>query len=409
MKKTKGKKGGLKYLLASMGPSIILTATYIGSGSVVSASTAGANFGYSLLWWIAILSAINGIFQYNVNKYTVLTGKPVMVGIREKFGPVWSIICGILSLITILVFGIGNFMAAGLAFNIIFPAMSIKVGGIIGTVLSIVLILLRGVYKKVERGMSACILLMVVFFIVTFAIVGGADAGEAAAGMVPQIPNGAFALMLSLLGTTVSFGPMLYGTTFVVEKGYTKEDVEKKGLLADAVAGPIAYFVIIGIILSLGATIFAGTPVSSALQIAQGLSGALGGSKIVVIVFGIAFLGAALSSLLGAQMWGVGMFFQSIGKEPKMDSWPTKIIITCTLIFCGIIGLTVGGIPTQMLMIAQWAGIITTPVMGALTIILLRSKRENGEARTSIGTTILLAALYALLLVVVINNVINMI
>lgn len=405
----KKKTHGLRYILGSMGPSIILTATYIGSGSVVSATTAGANFGYSLLWWIAVLSAINGIFQYHVNKYAILTGKPLMVGIRERFGSVWGVIGGVLCIISVLVYGIGNFIASGLAFNIIFPQMSIKVGGVLGTILCIILILFPDIYKKVEHGMSACILLMVVFFIVTFAIVGGADAGDVASGMVPRIPNGAVAIMLSLLGTTVSFGPMIYGSTFAIEKGWEKEDIKKGGLLADAIVGPVAYFVIIGIILILGAKIFPGQSVSSALQIAVGLQTAIGGNSIVVIVFGIAFLGAALSSLLGAQMWGVGMLFQGLGKNFRLDIKSNKYLCIGTLTFCAIIGLTIGGIPTQALLVAQWAGIITTPLLGVLTIIMLRSQKELGDNRASVGTTIVLSALYVLLMAVVVNNFISMI
>ena len=403
------KENGLKYILGSIGPSIILTATYIGSGSVVSATTAGANFGYDLLWWIATLSAINGIFQYNVNNYAILTGKPLMVGIREHFGPVWATIGGVLCIISVLVYGIGNFIASGLAFNIIFPAMSIKVGGVIGTVLCIALILFPDIYKKVEKGMSACIALMVIFFIVTFIIVGGANAGDAAAGMIPKIPSGGVAIMLSLLGTTVSFGPMIYGSTFAVEKGWSKEDIKKGGLLADAISGPVAYFVIIGIILSLGATIFPGQSISSALQIANGLEAAIGGNKAVVIVFGIAFLGAALSSLLGAQMWGVGMLFQGLGKNFRLDVKSSKFLCVGTMAFCAIVGLTIGGVPTQALLLAQWAGIITTPLLGIFTIIMLRSRKELGDERASLGTTIILIALYALLMAVVINNLVSMI
>ena len=202
---------------------------------------------------------------------------------------------------------------------------------------------------------------------------------------------------------------MIYGSTFAVEKGWSKEDIKKGGLLADAISGPVAYFVIIGIILSLGATIFPGQSISSALQIANGLEAAIGGNKAVVIVFGIAFLGAALSSLLGAQMWGVGMLFQGLGKNFRLDVKSSKFLCVGTMAFCAIVGLTIGGVPTQALLLAQWAGIITTPLLGIFTIIMLRSRKELGDERASLGTTIILIALYALLMAVVINNLVSMI
>ncbi|MBR3402890.1 MAG: Nramp family divalent metal transporter [Parasporobacterium sp.] len=406
----KNKENNLLYILKSFGPSFILTATYIGAGSVVTSSTAGALFGYKLLWWIAILSAINGIWQYSINKFTIQTGKPMMTAIRERYPKLLAVIGGILGLITIVVFGIGNFMASGMALNIIFPGLAIKTGGIIATIFCILVIILKGFYKKIEKGMMACIALMVVFFIVVYIIIGGSPAGETVSGLVPSMPAGSQAVMLSLLGTTVSFGPMIYGSTFVREKGWQEKDIEKKGLLADALAGPIAYFIIIGIILCVGAALFAGNPPTSGLAIANGLVEALNGSAAIRVIFGIAFLGATISSLIGAPTWGVGIFYQGIGKESSMDTWVPKIIMIAAMVFASIMGLTVGGIPTQILMIAQWSGIITTPLLGVLAIMALRDKKlRESRKLTSIPTWIILILLWALLMYVAINNLIGLI
>ena len=79
-------KSGLKYFLAALGPGFILAATSIGPGSIVSSTNAGANFGYNLFWWFIVMLVFRAVFSLAMNRYTVVTGKPLMVGIREKYG-----------------------------------------------------------------------------------------------------------------------------------------------------------------------------------------------------------------------------------------------------------------------------------------------------------------------------------
>ena len=97
-------KSGLKYFLAALGPGVF-----------------------------------RAVFSLAMNRYTVVTGKPLMVGIREKYGKVWAVLAGVFAFLGQCVYGIGNFMGCGLGMNMLFPGLPVKYGGLIALVICAVL------------------------------------------------------------------------------------------------------------------------------------------------------------------------------------------------------------------------------------------------------------------------------
>ena len=141
---------GWKYTLAAIGPGLILAATTIGPGSIVNASVSGSNFGYTLVWWFIAILLFRGLYQYGMNRYTIVTGLSITDGIRITYGKVLAILVGIAAFVGQLVFGIGNFMGTGLGLNMIFPNVDVKTGAVIMTVVCIAILLLKELYMKLE-------------------------------------------------------------------------------------------------------------------------------------------------------------------------------------------------------------------------------------------------------------------
>lgn len=65
------------------GPGIILAATGIGAGDLVTNSTAGANFGIVLAWTILIGVSLKVLVTEGVGRYTLATGKTILEGGRS--------------------------------------------------------------------------------------------------------------------------------------------------------------------------------------------------------------------------------------------------------------------------------------------------------------------------------------
>ena len=212
-------KSGLKYFLAALGPGFILAATSIGPGSIVSSTNAGANFGYNLFWWFIVMLVFRAVFSLAMNRYTVVTGKPLMVGIREKYGKVWAVLAGVFAFLGQCVYGIGNFMGCGLGMNMLFPGLPVKYGGLIALVICAVLFFLKNLYHKMETVMKVLVGIMAIIFIISLIGTAGIPYDGTVSHSIVGMPAGSMALMLSLLGTTASLGTCAWGSSLAKEKG----------------------------------------------------------------------------------------------------------------------------------------------------------------------------------------------
>ncbi|MCU6762322.1 Probable manganese transport protein MntH [uncultured Roseburia sp.] len=399
-------KTGFRYLMAAIGPGMILAATSIGPGSIVSFTNAGAGFGYTLCWWIVIILVFRAIFTFAMNKYTVVTGKPVMVGIREKYGAVWAILAGVFAFIGQCVYGIGNVIGVGLAFLILFPFIPLKAGAVIGVVICILLYFMKGLYQKVEVFMKVLVVIMVVIFAISFFATLGIEYDGTVSHHLFGIPAGSKAMMLSLMGTTASLGTVAYGSSLVKEKGYRLIDIKKGGLMADVVGGVLVIGIISAACYFVGANLFPGQPIGTGMDLAVGLSGLLG--AFIRPVFGIAFLSAALSSEMMAPKLGINLLLQALNKESGMENKAENIVSIIMLLFALAIVFAYGGVPAQLLTFAQIGGVINTPILGLMTILLLNRKDEMGEHKVSVGFTCGLLVSYGVVLYMVVNNVITL-
>ena len=63
--------GRLKYI----GPSVIVTGSVVGSGSIVMTPLLGAAAGFTLLWWLLLSMWSKPIIQAEISRYIVVTRK----------------------------------------------------------------------------------------------------------------------------------------------------------------------------------------------------------------------------------------------------------------------------------------------------------------------------------------------
>lgn len=396
-----------KGLLSKIGPGFIVASTTIGAGTVVSYTNAGANFGYSLTWWIVAMLLFLYLFNYGMRKYTVVTGKTLMAGIYSRYGKVWAAIVGITSLVGQIAYAVGNFMAVGLGINMLFPMIPVKVGGCIGLLGCIAMYFLKNLYKKTEIIMKICIGVMVAIFIVSFFTTIGMDNGTVSHSLMPRIPNGSFTVMLALFGTTAALATQAWASSLTKDKGYTAEDVTNGSLVVDVLVQVLSIGIISGSCFFIGANLLGGSPISNAGELAGALAGQIGG--IIRPLFGIGFLAAAFSSQIMAPKLGVNLLLEGFGREAGVENRLENMISIAILIFGAVLGCTLGSAPVSLLTAAQIGGIISTPILGILTILLLNSKEEMGKYKIRPYYTALLLLAYVVSMATIINNLIGII
>src|SRR5438552_15766384 len=83
-----GQRGGLRAYLAFAGPAVIVSIAYIDPGNFATNITAGAKYGYGLLWVVLLANLVAMLIQYLSAKLGVATDRNLPELCRERL-PRW--------------------------------------------------------------------------------------------------------------------------------------------------------------------------------------------------------------------------------------------------------------------------------------------------------------------------------
>ena len=401
------KQSNLKIALSRLGPGFIIAATTIGAGSIVSFTNSGANFGFNLLWWLIILAVSLYAFNFAMKKYTAVTGDTIMDGIAKNYGRGWAIVCALAAFVGQVIYGIGNFVAVSLGVTMLFPNCPFKLGEMIGFAACVLMYIAKNIYKKVEVVTKICSIIMVVIFLISVIVTGATVGTENVVSLSPVgMPGGSFLVMLALMGTTCNLSTQAWACNLAKQKGYSTEDIKNKGLMFDTISQIVVVVGVSAFCLLIGAMLLPGSPITNGAELVGALTGLLG--VWIRPVFGIGFVAAAWSSQILAPQIGVDLLFDAIGSDRKNVRLENAITILI-LAFAVVAAFCFGGIPAQLVTIAQVGGIICTPLLGIFTILLVTKKEDMKEYKIKGAYTALLIILYIVQVAVIINNVIHLI
>lgn len=201
-----------KDLIKRIGPGLIATGIVIGPGAVTTSAMLGANYGYALIWLIFPIIFMGITFMMVTNRLAITTGLPTIHAIRKYYGPVASAVVGIAVFMACLFFTMGNISCTGAGMNLIF-GINWKIGSLIMIVIVLYCYFAKNVYSRVEKLITACILVMILSFYITLIGVGGPSEGELATGLFSfKIPEGSLATALAFISTNAAVTAGIYNT-----------------------------------------------------------------------------------------------------------------------------------------------------------------------------------------------------
>ena len=158
-----------KGIYRSLGPGIILAGAAIGGSHLMSSTTAGAKFGFSLLGLILLTNLLKYPFLLVGTRFTASTGKSLLEGFKAKnssYLPIFLIVSLITGTFTIAAVSyVSGVLLTNLPILSSFPAMDLSIA-----VLAICgLILLFGKYKALD--LSSKFLVSLLSFFTLFAVI----------------------------------------------------------------------------------------------------------------------------------------------------------------------------------------------------------------------------------------------
>src|SRR5690349_4401322 len=84
------RRAGVWPYLAALGPGLIAAAAGNDAGGIATYATVGAEYGYSLLWVMLVVTFLFILVQEMCARMGAVTGKGLSDLIREQFGLRWS-------------------------------------------------------------------------------------------------------------------------------------------------------------------------------------------------------------------------------------------------------------------------------------------------------------------------------
>jgi len=190
--------------LLLLGPAFVAAIAYVDPGNVAANLTAGARYGYLLLWVLILANAVAVLVQYQSAKVGIVTGRslPELLGERLKTGPrrVYWLQAELVAAATDIAEVIGGAIALYLLFGV--PLLA---GGVIVGIASMLILAVQS--RRSQRSFETVIVALLGVIVVGFVsglFVSDVDAGELVAGIVPRFEGtDSVLLATSMLGATV--------------------------------------------------------------------------------------------------------------------------------------------------------------------------------------------------------------
>ena len=384
------------------GPGLLVTAAFIGPGTITSASIAGANFGFTLAWTLLFSVIATILLQSMAARLGVASGKDLAQALRAHIHtPLFKAIASILVISAIGVgsaaYEAGNLSGASLGLMSIFPQINSQIWTPLIAIFS-ALLLYSGKHKLVESALVILVLLMSLVFISTL-IIAAPPIEQLLAGFIPRIPEGSITTVLALIGTTIVPYNLFLHSGILAAKQDKNSNIEKviKQTNLDTGLSITLGGVITLAILSTASVAFYGSDAGkiSAANMASQLEPLLGNAA--QYFFAVGLFAAGLTSAITAPLAGAYAMCGMLGWSNNMKSRQFKWVALVILIF----GATVASLrldPISVIIFAQAANGLLLPIVTFYLVWLVNQKAVMGKYTNSLLVNLLTLPMLLLIL-----------
>ncbi len=383
----------------SVGPAAMVTAAFVGPGTVTACTLAGAQFGHALLWAL-LFSVVTCMLLQEMSARLGVAGR---LGLGEALRqqlrhPVlrWTVF----TLVTVAIligngaYQGGNITGAALGLQALSPAwLETRHGAwLIG--LGAFVLLFGGSHRLIERVLIALVVLMSVIFLVTFFMLKP-DPVTLAKGFVPRVPEGAWLSVVALIGTTVVPYNLFLHASAARLKWPSEQGLPaaRRDIVVSIGLGGLLSMAIV----SVAATAFFQRQIEirSALDMSIQLQPLLGAGAPVFL--GIGLFAAGLTSAITAPLAAAHALCGLAGWSVDMRAGRFRLIWVAVLLV-GVVLASLGLKPIRVIFFAQIANGVLLPLMAAFLLWVMNThvlpaKHRNRWWHNLAGAAVIAVAL----------------
>ncbi len=371
--------------LAVLGPGIIAANSGNDASGIATYSTAGASYGYGLLWIFIPMTISLIVVQEMCVRMGVVTGQGLADLIREQFGVRWTALVMLALFLANTGVIISEFVGIAQASELfgVSRYFTIPVAA-----LFIWWLVVKGTAKSVER---VFLLMSLVFFTyIISAFLARPDWGKVGSGLLrPNFSgdNVYIFTLVALIGTTITPFMQVYVQSAVVEKRMDEDELHLAR--ADVITGTVfACLISAFIVICTAATLNANGVynVDSAATAAESLVPIAG--EYAKYLFAVGLLGAAMLAMGVLPLATAFSLSEALGFEKGISrsfrEAPIFLGIFTSLLVLGAVVAMIPGIPQiPLLLVTQCVNGLLLPIILIAIVKLANNEEIMGEHKNT--------------------------
>lgn len=377
------------------GPGLLVTAAFIGPGTITTATTAGAGFGLALLWVLLFSVASTIVLQEMSARLGLVSRKGLGEALRTSFADPLVRTMVVVLIVVAIAFGnaafqTGNITGAAMGLEVLSGAPRPIWALIIGVAAFV--LLGTGTYRIIERLLIVLVAVMSVVFVLT-ALMARPDVTGIVKGMfVPGIPAGSLTTIIALIGTTVVPYNLFLHASAVREKWPASLPLSqslRESRVDTVIAVSLGGLITLAIVVTAAAFFQQGTTIENAAMMAEQLEPLLG--PVAKYFFAAGLFAAGLTSGITAPLAAAYACAGALGFEPTFRSWKFRIVWV-VIVAAGTVFAAIGESPVAAIIFAQAANGLILPVIAVFLLVVVNRRKLLGEYTNGVPANILGAA-----------------
>ncbi|GGM32756.1 Nramp family divalent metal transporter [Promicromonospora citrea] len=374
------------------GPGLIVSASVVGAGELITATSLGAQAGFVLLWLVVVSTVVKVAVQTEMARYSIVTGEGGMEGynrVPPRLGRVsWVLVMWALMAVSKLIQTGGLIGGMAAALSVLAPLgfaplhpTAVAIWAVVVTVLAVATLIANryGLIENVATALTMAFVAVTVLVVVALPVTEYPWTGaDLASGLGLQLPVGALGIALTMFGLTgVASEEITAYTYWCLEKGYARWSGPNDGTEAyrrrargwiavmqkDAIVSWVVYTVSTAAFFVLGAAVLHPQGLvpegnEMILTLSETFAGVFGDAgRVVFLVGALAALGSTIWAAIPSwsRSWAnalsiVGVFDWSDARRRNfwmrvfIAALPTVWLLTFLWISSPLVMIMVGGI-----------------------------------------------------------------
>ncbi len=393
-----GRTHGLRALLPFLGPAFIASIAYVDPGNFATNISAGAQFGYALLWVILLANLMAMLIQGLAAKLGIATGMNLAELCRARFPTSVCYVLWLAQEVSAMATDLAELLGASIGINLLTGIPLLAAALITGVCVLVILALQGNGFRGLEAFIGGCALLIALCYLVETVLSQPDWAQVAYHSVVPSLPGSTATLLaVGIIGATVMPHVIYVHSNLTQGRIVPATEDEARRVFAFERIDVIAAMGLAGLVnmamLLMAASVFNATghgDVATIDSAYETLAPLLGGAAALVFAVSLVTSGVASSHVATMASQVVMQGFVNF----KVSIWLRRVLTMVPALLAIWLGLD----STRTLVISQVVLSFTLPIPVITLILFTRDRRLMGALVNRRSTTVLACVCAVLIL-----------